>query len=325
MILADKIIQLRKKNGWSQEELAEKLQVSRQAVSKWESAQSTPDLNRLLQMSALFGVTTDYLLKDEMETEEYSTSEPAETLRHVSLAEAQTYLQLRKDASVSIALATLLCILSPVPLFLLGASSESPAFPIPEDFAGLMGIILLLILVAAAVTLYVLCGLRNQPFEFLEKEPFETEYGVAGLVQERRAAYRPTYIRYHVLGTVLCVLAPIPLLAGGLFDSPLAPVLLCATLAVAGAGVTLYILAGVNWAAMQRLLQEEDFTIEKKQQSRLKERVSVIYWALATAVFLALTLPTRSWESSWVVWPIAGVLYAGVMAVCSLIDKGSDN
>ena len=46
MILADKIIRLRKKNGWSQEELAEKMQVSRQAVSKWEGAQTIPDLEK---------------------------------------------------------------------------------------------------------------------------------------------------------------------------------------------------------------------------------------------------------------------------------------
>ena len=65
MILADKIIDLRKKNGWSQEELAEKLGVSRQAVSKWESAQVIPDLGRVLAMADLFSVTTDYLLRDE--------------------------------------------------------------------------------------------------------------------------------------------------------------------------------------------------------------------------------------------------------------------
>ena len=64
MILADKIIRLRKKNGWSQEELAEKMQVSRQAVSKWEGAQTIPDLEKILMLSRLFGVTTDYLLKD---------------------------------------------------------------------------------------------------------------------------------------------------------------------------------------------------------------------------------------------------------------------
>ena len=64
MILADKIIQLRKKAGWSQEELAEQLGVTRQSVSKWEGAQSVPDLEKVLQLSSLFHVTTDYLLKD---------------------------------------------------------------------------------------------------------------------------------------------------------------------------------------------------------------------------------------------------------------------
>ena len=74
MILADKLIELRKKRGWSQEELAEQLGVSRQSVSKWESAQSVPDMERVLQLSELFGVTTDYLLKDSVE----SLSEPSE-------------------------------------------------------------------------------------------------------------------------------------------------------------------------------------------------------------------------------------------------------
>lgn len=76
MILADKIINLRKKNGWSQEELAEKLGVSRQSISKYESAQSIPDLDKILKLSEIFGVTTDYLIKDELEEEEYTSSQP---------------------------------------------------------------------------------------------------------------------------------------------------------------------------------------------------------------------------------------------------------
>ena len=79
MILADKIIRLRKKNGWSQEELADKMNVSRQAVSKWESSQTIPDLDKILQLSTLFGVTTDYLLKDEIEDEEFSDDVSSDT------------------------------------------------------------------------------------------------------------------------------------------------------------------------------------------------------------------------------------------------------
>ena len=64
MFLADKIINLRKKAGWSQEELAGRLGVTRQSVSKWEGAQSVPDIEKIVQLSRLFSVTTDYLLLD---------------------------------------------------------------------------------------------------------------------------------------------------------------------------------------------------------------------------------------------------------------------
>ena len=63
MNMADRIQYLRKTNGISQEELADKIGVSRQAVSKWESEQSLPDLGKIITMSDYFGVTTDYILK----------------------------------------------------------------------------------------------------------------------------------------------------------------------------------------------------------------------------------------------------------------------
>lgn len=94
MNLADKIIEERKKNGWSQEELASKLGVSRQAVSKWESSGSIPDLQRILQMSELFGVTTDYLLKDEIEEERQNEYVETKTIK-VSMEEANQYLDMK--------------------------------------------------------------------------------------------------------------------------------------------------------------------------------------------------------------------------------------
>ena len=63
MNIADRIQYLRKQKGYSQEELADKVGVSRQAVSKWESEQTTPDLEKVIAMSELFEVTTDYILK----------------------------------------------------------------------------------------------------------------------------------------------------------------------------------------------------------------------------------------------------------------------
>ena len=78
MTFSDKLIALRKKAGWSQEELAERLNVSRQSVSKWESAQSMPDIDKILQLSSLFSVTTDCLLKDtQNDTQPAAAQTPA--------------------------------------------------------------------------------------------------------------------------------------------------------------------------------------------------------------------------------------------------------
>ena len=100
MILADKIIDLRKKEGLSQEELANKLGVSRQSVSKWEGAQSTPDMDKIIKLADLFGVSTDYLLRDEIDAPAAAPSEAPdqavgaedEPLDPVSMEEANAYL-----------------------------------------------------------------------------------------------------------------------------------------------------------------------------------------------------------------------------------------
>ena len=76
MKLSDKIIKLRKTKGWSQEDLAEKLNVSRQAVSRWENGTALPDANNILQLSRLFQVSADYLLN-----EEYCSAEPVPAVK----------------------------------------------------------------------------------------------------------------------------------------------------------------------------------------------------------------------------------------------------
>ncbi|MBR4889305.1 MAG: helix-turn-helix transcriptional regulator [Clostridia bacterium] len=69
MKLPDKIIKHRKANGWSQEDFAEKLNVSRQAISRWENGTALPDAKNILQISKLFLVTADYLLNDDYESD----------------------------------------------------------------------------------------------------------------------------------------------------------------------------------------------------------------------------------------------------------------
>lgn len=108
MKLHDKIYELRKKEGLSQEALAEKLGVSRQSVSKWETGEATPEVSKLLSLSKLFGVTTDYLLDDEAE-EEKEVEMPSSSFEVTSVNEAPP--KKSKNSARKLLIALLICIL----------------------------------------------------------------------------------------------------------------------------------------------------------------------------------------------------------------------
>ena len=325
MILAEKIIDLRKKSGWSQEELAEKLNVSRQAVSKWEGAQSVPDLDRVLQMSRLFGVSTDYLLKDEQTAADSTGDElSANPVRTVSLEEANRFLAAREANARPVALATFLCILSPACLMWLAALSDRPGAAISEGAAAGVGLCVLLLLVAAAVAIFLSCGARTKPFEYMETEIFETAYGVDGLVSERKARFEPTAVRYRIIATVLCILGVLPLLLSALLElgDRFIVAMVCVLLLVVGVGVALFVLAGVRTGSYDRLLQQGDYSRARKS-NHFAQRVAAVYWPLVTAAYLAYSFITNDWTRSWIVWPVAGVLFGAIGAACAAF-RGQD-
>lgn len=325
MILAEKIMQLRKKAGWSQEELAEQLGVTRQSVSKWEGAQSMPDMEKILQMSRLFGVSTDFLLKDELEAAEPDVAPDEPALRRVSMEEASAYLALRREAAPKMALGTLLCVWSPVTLIGLSFVSEAGRFPMTQNAAAGLGLCVLLILVAIGVALFLSCGRGTRDFAFLETEPFETEYGVSGMVKHRRRAGEDRTRRLNTVAAMFCILAALPLFAAIFWGAAAAYILgVCLTIVLAGVGAALFVYTGTETAAMEKLLEDGEYTRDRKRSGSLRGTVSLVYWLTATAVFLFYTFGPRGSgqpQYSWFIWAIAGVLYAAVLAVVKLIGS----
>ena len=313
MILADKIIEERKKNGWSQEELASKLGVSRQAVSKWESSGSIPDLQRILQMSELFGVTTDYLLKDEIEEERLNEYVETKTIK-VSMEEANQYLDMKSRGSRIVANATSLCILSPVPLMVLGTMTED------HTLVG-FSLVFLLVLVAIAVYLFVNYGLHESHMQHLEKESFETEYGVSGMVRERREQYEPTFTRNIAIGVVLCILSVIPTIMAGVMEVEdyMSGISVGLLLVIVSIGVNILIRAGMIKSSYDTLLQEGEYTIEEKHLKKKTDAFSGAYWCFVVATYLGWSFWTNNWKMTWIIWPVAGVLYAAVLGIVKMI------
>jgi len=318
MILADKIIVLRKKEGWSQEELAHRLQVSRQAVSKWESGASVPDLDKILKLSELFGVTTDYLLQESMEeipAGAAASSCEEEWERSVPLEEVAEFLEKRPVFARTMAFAIMSYVLCPVPLILLAGLQETGSLSMTENAASALGVIILLLIVAAATIVVILQGMKMDRFEYLEKENFHLEYGGEGLVRKQKGLYTATFRTSIAIGVGLCIVAVVPILAAAVLDAGelffvIGTAILLVLISVA---VHLFVRAGVTWESFEILLEEGDHTREKKELE--KSPVPAIYWCVVTAIYLAWSLWTGAWASTWVVWPVAGCLFAALEGI----------
>ena len=329
MILADKIIELRKRNGWSQEELAEKLDVSRQSISKWEGAQSVPDMNRILALSQIFGVSTDVLLKDELELDgapELGLQAEDTAARSVSMEEASAYLDHKNTAAGRISLGVMLCILSPVLLIILTGAQEAGRIALTENQAAGLGLIVLFLLIGAAVALFVISGIRHSRFEYLEEEIIDTAYGVSGMARERRERYRSANARMLTAGIVLCVVAAVPIFIAELFfeENEMAEILVVGVLLVLVAvGVMMIVRTSIIWGGFKALLEEDDYSrIEKTAEKKIAPIASV-YWALVTAGYLGWSFLTMEWHRTWIVWPIAGAAFGIVSGVARMMrSKG---
>ena len=148
MTLGEKIALLRRQSGQSQEALADRLNVSRQAVSKWESGASVPELDKLLALSEVFGVSTDYLLKEgELAPQTAAAAPEAPALRRVDAQEAEAYLDLVARSRGPVAWGVSFYILCPIPLLFLGVMADGTP---REELAGGVGMILLLVCVVVA-------------------------------------------------------------------------------------------------------------------------------------------------------------------------------
>ena len=321
MILAEKIMMLRKKSGWSQEELADQLGISRQSVSKWESGASIPDLDKIIKMSALFGVSTDYLLKDELDTISFSeTNDEPETLRSISVEEANNYMEESEFFAKRLAPAVSMCVLSPVPLIFMGGLSDYKE-TISENLVGGFGTGILLIIIAIAVAMMILGGMRMGKYEYLEKECFTLQYGVAGIVEKKKKGFAKTFHTCIAIGVVCCILGVVPLLitAGIMEDGFPLVVCTCVLLVMVALGVIFFVWSAVIHGSYEKLLQLGDFSEEKKEMNKTFERrwgfVPGVYWCTITAIYLAISFSQNNWEISWIVWPVAGVAFAALMGV----------
>ena len=220
-----------------------------------------------------------------------------------------------------------LCIFAPAFLLFFIGLSELPGFPVPSAALVAIGVIGLLLMIAFAVFFFIVDGAKLSRFEYLEKSPIETLYGVSGMVKEKQAATEQSDMMMIALGVILCIISVIPLLVVSFMELSDAYVIFMVSvlLLFVCAGVNLFVRAGARREAYSKLLQEGDYSIREKRKSPLMSAVSSTYWMIAVAVYLAWSFLTNDWGRTWLVWPIAGVAFGILITIMKAVADAKGN
>lgn len=323
MILAAKITHLRKQANWSQEELAEKMNVSRQSVSKWESTNSIPDLTKIIMLADLFEVSTDYLLRDELEAPA-AVDERIETSNvQVNLDHAGKYVQSKIEAAALTTKGVILCLCSVVPLFFLMAMEDTGRLDGYGDIATAGGIISILVMVSLGVSYFIRMNQYEADFDTIDNEKFELSYGVHSVFKNKLKEFRPSYNRRLSLGIFLFIssFAPLVLAAELNGSGELIKLMLISLILMIAAGLYLVIPASAEYEAYNKVLKESHVETVKSRRAKRAEKLAAFYWPLLVAIFLGWSLWTMDWHITWIIWPVGAVLFGALLGLIDLFAK----
>lgn len=323
MKLSQKIVEQRKQRGWSQEELAFRLNVSRQAVGKWESDLALPEVDKIVQMAKLFDVSCDYLLSDGAAVAvpseatvaapvaaaavDETTSQPQDTGRRLSATELSEVAAVAHKHSIICAIATALCVLSPVVLIVLAGLCSSRG--LDETIAAGVGLCVFLVMVALAVVLFVLSGKTS----FADYNPDEASKALLRTQISRRKSF---FVTLTAIACGLCVLSPIPLLVAvfGNVESLVCP-MVGVLFAIVAIAVFIFVYVYV-FVKSYRMATGE--CTEDGGKKSVRDKIQSMYWMLVVVAYFVWSFITFNWGFTWIIWPIAAVVSAVISIILDL-------
>lgn len=287
-----KLKKLRAQKGWSQEEFAEKLQVSRQAVSKWENGQGFPETEKLVKMSRLFQVSIDYLLKDE--DQPFGEQGTIDEGYYASQEVVEAYLLNKKQGAKKIAAGVAILIASIL---------------LPMYFQEAFSYVLFMMVVAVGVAILAWQGFSVKAYEELETQPLVFDDSFIQDFRQKSLANRKRYGILIVTGIVIIILSfGIPFLTNDTGHADRDPLLALMPLTWAFA-VYLFIIAGSAMEGERLVANNEEYVKEYEKDEELSKHgwIHAVVWPLATVVFLAIGFIWNAWHPGWLVFLVASV------------------
>lgn len=293
MNFSENLQTLRKSRGISQEQLAERLDVSRQAVSKWETDGGYPEMDKLIQLCDIFGVTMDELIKGQIEIDKTD----------VRLKHEKNFNGLAKGIATGVFLI----------IFGVAMTTLFAYFGLDE-----VGTAIMFIFIAAAIALFVVFGMRNE--SYTRANPVLPEI----YTPEECERYNTRVFPYFIAGGIALIFLGILLttVSGMSYISWLpSEAATSIMLALIAAAVWMFIYAGIMRSKydVKDYNRERDFeqgikdtdppeVVREKKLARLRGIICGTVMLTATAVFLFIGMVFDIWEPTYVVFPIGGII-----------------
>ena len=320
MKISEKIIFLRQRENLTREELAKRLGVTEKVLSGWEKGDSVPNIESIVRLSEIFGVSTNILLKDENTLSDEENFKNNLMPKCVSYSDAERFLKAKFKSASLIAIATFL-IMAAVGIMLIIMGIPK----INENLGAAIGISVLIATVAISVGIYIRAYYMTSEFEYLNNEDFTLEYSCLNMLESMKKAKSQNYAVRSIAATVICIISSIPLIATSIIvgeENPFFIIIsLAITLLIAAVGVSMFIVSGVERSAISTLLDNKKARISYSQ--KLEESVKSAFWTICVAVYLLYSFKSENWSTSWIIFVFAAAISGIISMVFSMIRKAS--
>lgn len=204
---------------------------------------------------------------------------------------------------------------------LLGGETTTLRGNVPGELGDVIALTVLLVFVAIGVLQFVLAGVKHERFERLGEQGAVLEPGAREhfrALREREGAHFAFAIGGGVLTILLGISAMLMIETGRVADDSLAA---AAFMIFIAGGVAAFIIAGMRRTALSILAGEGDYTPARRESNKLLDAIAGIYWLTVVAIFFVWGFVFHGWERSWIVWPIAGVLFGIIAIVTELVSS----
>ena len=275
---------LRKEQGLTQTELADKLGVTNQAVSKWETGESYPETAMLITLSEIFNISVDDLLKGK------------NSKKRTPALKNNVPSDFRKKYAFLLASGVFCFFIGVIAIILYGLLDEKNA---------INGVMILFGTIIAGVSIIVYNSIIYA-YYYLETNREEYKQKV------KRFAFGIT------LGVALCILGVTTFVATGYAENAptFTTILMVAGFLIIAVAVALFIIFGTNWGTYVKQLAEENIIIPTDEHEKTGlSRFSGIVMLMATAIFLAIGFILDVWHPTWAVFPIGGLICGILSAI----------